>query len=103
MKVSMISGGKSVKTKKTSAFRKRDIANPVFNESFLFDIPNEYMDKISFIMAVCANPRSGSSKRIVGRIMVGPYMYSSGDGLAHWNDMLLSPRHSVAHWHELTR
>ena len=99
----MVSGGKTIKTKKTSAFRKRDIPNPVFNESFVFDIPNEYLDKISFVMAVCATPRSGSSKRIVGRIVVGPYMYSSGDGLAHWNDMLLSPRQSVAHWHELTR
>ena len=99
----MVSGGKTIKTKKTSSFRKRDISNPVFNESFVFDIPNEYLEKISFVMAVCANPRSGSSKRIVGRIVVGPYMYSSGDGLAHWNDMLLSPRHSVAHWHDLTR
>jgi len=103
VKVSMVSGGKTIKTKKTSTFRKRDISNPVFNESFVFDIPNEYLEKISFIMAVCASPRSGSSKRIVGRIVVGPYMYSSGDGLAHWNDMLLSPRHSVAHWHDLTR
>ena len=99
----MVSGGKTLKTKKTSTFRKRDITNPVFNESFVFDTPSEYMDRISFILAVCAVPRSGSSKRIVGKSVTGPYMYSSGDGLAHWNDMLLSPRHAVAHWHQLAR
>ncbi len=97
----MISGGKPIKSKKTTNYRKRDIMNPVFNESFVFETPSEYMDKISFVLTVCAHSRSGSGKRVVGRIIIGPYMYSSGDGLAHWNDMLLSPRHSIAHWHKL--
>ena len=101
IKISMISGGKQIKSKKTAHHKKRDLLNPVFNESFVFEIPSEYMERISFVLTVCATSRSGSGKRVVGRVVIGPYMYSSGDGLAHWNEMLLSPRQAIAQWHKL--
>eukprot|EP00794_Sanderia_malayensis_P016698 gene16698-18392_t len=101
VKISMISGGKPIKSKKTTNYRKRDIMNPVFNESFVFETPTEYMDRISFVLSICAHTRSSSGKRVVGRVVIGPYMYSTGDGLAHWNEMLHSPRHSIANWHKL--
>ena len=102
VKVTLITGGKPTKTKKTAIIRKGDLTNPRFNESFMFEVSSEYMDKLSVVLAVCAYPRIGhSGKKVIGRAIVGPYMYSTGDGLAHWNEMLISARKPISRWHKL--
>ena len=99
VKVSMVMNGKVAKKKKTSVVKKNN--NPVFNEAFSFTIPPSCLDRVSLMVSVLANPRLGSSKKRIGRAIVGPYMYSTGAGLSHWKDMLASPKSAVAQWHAL--
>lgn len=99
VKVSMIMGGKTLKKRKTVINKKT--AFPVFNEAFVFTILPTCLDRVSFMLSVYTVPRLGGSKKLIGRAVVGPYMYSTGQGLAHWNDMLSSPRSAVAQWHTL--
>ena len=98
MKVNLIVNGKVVKSKKTST-NKSQLDAPIFNESFVFEITNELLDRISFVLIVYAY--SGNGKRVVGKANTGPYMYSTGTGLTQWNDMLMQPRKAVAEWHKL--
>ena len=98
VKVNLIVNGKVVKSKKTST-NKSQLDAPIFNESFVFEITNELLDRISFVLIVYAY--SGNGKRVVGKANTGPYMYSTGTGLTQWNDMLMQPRKAVAEWHKL--
>lgn len=98
VKVNLIINGKTVKSKKTSV-NKSQLDAPVFNESFVFEISNDVLDRISFIVIVYAY--NGNVKRVVGKANTGPYMYSTGVGLTQWNDMLMQPRKAIAEWHKL--
>ncbi|XP_078368763.1 synaptotagmin-6-like isoform X2 [Oculina patagonica] len=99
VKVSMIMGGKTLKKRKTVTNKKN--ACPVYNEAFVFTILPSCLDRVSFMLSVYTVPRLGGSKKLIGRAVVGPYMYSTGQGLSHWNDMISSPRNPVAQWHTL--
>ena len=99
VKVSMIMGGKTLKKRKTVANKKT--ANPVYNEAFVFTLLPSYLDRVSFMLSVFTVTRLGGSKKLIGRAVVGPYMYSTDQGLSHWNDMINSPRNPVAQWHTL--
>ena len=99
VKVSMIMGGKTLKKRKTVINKKT--AFPVYNEAFVFTILPTCLDRVSFMLSLYTVPRLGGSKKLIGRAVVGPYMYSTGQGLAHWNDMIASPRSAVAQWHTL--
>ncbi|XP_005226589.2 synaptotagmin-15 isoform X3 [Bos taurus] len=39
----------------------------------------------------------------LGRVVVGPYMYTRGRELEHWNEMLSKPKELVKRWHALCR
>ncbi|CAH3031542.1 unnamed protein product [Pocillopora meandrina] len=99
VKVSMIMGGKPLKKRKTIV-KKRTVF-PVYNEAFVFSILPSCLDRVSFMLSVYTVPRLGGSKKLIGRAVVGPYMYSTGQGLSHWNDMIASPRNPIAQWHTL--
>lgn len=98
VKVNLVLNGKVAKSKKTSV-HKLDIAAPTFNESFVYEISGDLLDRASFILIVYAYNSNG--KRVIGKANTGPYMYSTGTGLTHWNDMLLQPRRTTSHWHTL--
>lgn len=92
-------GGKTLKKRKTVTNKRT--AHPVYNEAFVFTILPSCLERVSFMLAVYTVPRLGGSKKLIGRAVVGPYMYSTSQGLSHWNDMISSPRNPVAHWHTL--
>lgn len=99
VKVAMIMGGKTVKKRKTVT--KRRSSNPVYNEAFVFTLLPSDLDHISFMLSVYTGSKVGGSKKLIGRAVVGPYMFSTGQGLSHWNEMINSPRNPVAQWHSL--
>jgi len=97
-KISLIQGGKVLKSKKTNSAKKQQ--NPVFNETIRFRIKTSWLDKISVTVSICARNVLGSSKPL-GRVTVGPVMYTCGSGLEHWNDMMSAPKSGVAQWHHI--
>jgi len=97
-KLSLVQGGKILKTKRTKTTKKQQ--NPSFNETFRFHIKTSWLDKISVTVSICAKNVLGSSKSL-GRVTVGPVMYTCGAGLEHWNDMIAAPKSGVAQWHHI--
>jgi len=97
-KISLIQRGKVLKSKKTNSAKKQQ--NPVFNETIRFHIKTSWLDKISVTVSIRAKNVLGSSKPL-GRVTVGPVMYTCGSGLEHWNDMMLAPKSGVAQWHHI--
>ena len=94
VKISMIVSGKTVHVRKTT---KKSIIEPVFNESFHFDLhDDDSLEHTTLDVTVVIN------KDVIGQIFVGPSMYVTGTGLEHWQSMINSPRNAVAMWHTLS-
>lgn len=87
VKVTLVSRGKRVKKKKTSVIRNE--LNPIFNESMIFDVPQEQIDFVDMVVKVIDYDRVGSNE-LIGCIGIGP----SFDGLGkdHYFRMLENPR-----------
>lgn len=84
--------------KKKTHVKKRTL-NPVFNESFLFDIPyNEGLQNISMEFLVMDWDRM-TKNEVIGRLEIGGK--SSGQELHHWNEVMNCPRKQIAEWHKL--
>ncbi|XP_033114143.1 synaptotagmin-1-like [Anneissia japonica] len=96
VKLSMIKAKKCCKTRQTSV--KTCHLHPVFNQAFSMDLKASELEHAYIVLAVCHSMRAHG---VVGRTVIGPFVYSTGDGAEHWNDMLEAPRSAVPHWHTL--
>ncbi|XP_041351689.1 synaptotagmin-7-like isoform X2 [Gigantopelta aegis] len=96
VKIWLMQGGQKIEKKKTT-IKKRSL-NPVFNESFIFDIPWEKMRESSLDVAVMDFDKLGRNE-LIGKILLGGH--SGPMETRHWNDMVSKPRQQVAQWHLL--
>ncbi|KAI6225220.1 C2 calcium-dependent membrane targeting domain containing protein [Aphelenchoides fujianensis] len=96
VKIYLMMQNKRLEKKKTTI--KMKTLNPYFNESFSFDVTPEKMQRVHLHVIVSDYDRVGSNERI-GQVIIGGQ--ANGAGLKHWNDMLQTPRRSVAAWHVL--
>lgn len=72
--------------------------NPVYNESFMFEIQ---WDKIreAAIEVTCMDFDKLGRNEMIGKVLLGA---KSGPlETRHWNDMISKPRQQVAQWHLL--
>ncbi|PVD39243.1 hypothetical protein C0Q70_01871 [Pomacea canaliculata] len=99
VKVCLMIQNKVVKTKKSEVAKKT--ACPTFNESFTFKLPLASIDTASISVSAMQYV-SGHKDKIIGRIVVGSFMFARGKELDHWNEMVANQREQVAHWHVLT-
>jgi hypothetical protein len=85
-------------TKKRTHVKKRT-TNPVFNESFVFDVPyNEGLENVSLQFQVLDYDRV-TKNEVIGRLELGPKTGPSTQ--KHWQDVITSPRRQIADWHKL--
>uniref|UniRef100_A0A2K6V0W6 C2 domain-containing protein n=1 Tax=Saimiri boliviensis boliviensis TaxID=39432 RepID=A0A2K6V0W6_SAIBB len=98
VKVSLMNHNKFVKCKKTSAVLGS--LNPVYNETFSFKANATELDTASLSLTVVQNMEGDKSQEL-GRVVVGPYMYTRGRELEHWDEMLSKPKELVKRWHAL--
>jgi hypothetical protein len=85
-------------TKKRTHVKKRT-TNPVFNESFVFDVPyNEGLENVSLEFQVLDYDRV-TKNEVIGRLELGPKTGPSTQ--KHWQDVITSPRRQIADWHKL--
>uniref|UniRef100_F6YAN6 C2 domain-containing protein n=1 Tax=Equus caballus TaxID=9796 RepID=F6YAN6_HORSE len=98
VKVSLMNHNKFVKCRKTSAVLGS--TNPVYSETFSFKVDPAELDTASLSLTVLQNA-GGDKSCELGRVVVGPYMYTRGKELAHWDEMLGKPRELVKRWHAL--
>lgn len=97
MKIYLLFDGQRIAKKKTHV--KKRTLNPVFNESFLFDVPcNEGLKNIGLEFHVLDWDRV-TKNEVIGRVELG--VQTTGDELRHWNEVVNCPRKQFAEWHKL--
>ncbi|XP_077601006.1 uncharacterized protein LOC144215759 isoform X2 [Stigmatopora nigra] len=96
VKVWLMHKDRRVEKKKTVTMKR--CLNPVFNESFPFDIPAHVLRETTIIITVMDKDRL-SRNDVIGKIYLS---WKSGPAeVKHWKDMLARPRTNVAQWHAL--
>uniref|UniRef100_A0A3B5MPY8 Synaptotagmin-7 n=1 Tax=Xiphophorus couchianus TaxID=32473 RepID=A0A3B5MPY8_9TELE len=96
VKVWLMHKDKRVEKKKTPVIKR--CLNPVFNESFPFDVPAHVLRETTIIITVMDKDRL-SRNDVIGKIYLS---WKSGPAeVKHWKDMLARPRTNVAQWHSL--
>ncbi|XP_013361955.1 PREDICTED: synaptotagmin-7 isoform X6 [Chinchilla lanigera] len=96
VKVWLMYKDKRVEKKKTVTMKRN--LNPVFNESFAFDIPTEKLRETTIVITVMDKDKL-SRNDVIGKIYLS---WKSGPGeVRHWKDMIARPRQPVAQWHQL--
>ncbi|XP_060565038.1 synaptotagmin-7-like isoform X3 [Ruditapes philippinarum] len=89
-------GKERIEKKKTSI--KMRTLNPVYNESFMFEIQWDKIREAS-IEVTCMDFDKLGRNEMIGKVLLGS---KSGPlETRHWNDMISKPRQQVAQWHLL--
>uniref|UniRef100_A0A1B6CR94 C2 domain-containing protein n=1 Tax=Clastoptera arizonana TaxID=38151 RepID=A0A1B6CR94_9HEMI len=99
VKMYLLYNGQRIAKKKTHV--KKRTLNPVFNESFVFEIPigNEGLDNVNLEFLLLDWDRV-TKNEVIGRLELGGTK-STGSALHHWNEVCNSPRRQIAEWHKL--
>ena len=100
VRVYMLYNGQRVAKKKTHV--KRRSLNPVFNESFLFDVPSGgSLQNISLEFLLLDWDRM-TKNEIIGKVEIGARPTLTNGASLHWRHVMASPRKQIAEWHRLT-
>ncbi|KAM6416070.1 synaptotagmin-15-like [Rhynochetos jubatus] len=98
VKVSLMNHNQFIKSRKTAAVLGSP--NPVYNETFSFKADQMELDTASLSLSVLQSIK-GEKTHLLGRVVVGPFMYTRGKELEHWNEMISKPKELVKQWHAL--
>ncbi|XP_077989141.1 synaptotagmin-11-like [Glandiceps talaboti] len=85
--------------KKKTRLKKRTL-NPVFNESFLFDVPIEGLQNVSLEFQILDHDRV-TKNEIIGRLIICSKAIGE-DERRHWKEIMENPRKQIAEWHKLS-
>lgn len=97
VKIYLLYNGQRIAKKKTHV--KKRTLNPVFNESFLFDVPcNEGLHNLSLEFLLLDWDRM-TKNEVVGRLEISNK--TMGPESHHWNEVMNCPRKQIAEWHKL--
>ncbi|XP_061885784.1 synaptotagmin-11b [Entelurus aequoreus] len=98
VKVNVFYGRKRIAKKKTHV--KKCTLNPVFNESFIYDIPPELLPEISVEFLVVDFDRTAKNE-VLGRLVLG-LQSPAPTGSSHWREVCENPRRQISKWHTLS-
>uniref|UniRef100_A0A665SW21 Synaptotagmin XIb n=1 Tax=Echeneis naucrates TaxID=173247 RepID=A0A665SW21_ECHNA len=98
VKVNVFYGRKRIAKKKTHV--KKCTLNPVFNESFIYDIPPELLPEISVEFLVVDFDRT-TKNEVLGRLLLGLHS-PAPSGASHWREVCENPRRQISKWHNLS-
>ncbi|XP_057318595.1 synaptotagmin-5 isoform X2 [Microplitis mediator] len=108
VKVSLLSGDRRVKKKKTEV--KKATRSPVWNEAMSFNIPASSLASSAIEICVLDASSELGGNTIVGSCIVGPATSGNLAGSVpetvnqsreHWTSITQSPRKAIAMWHVL--
>ncbi|GLG94020.1 Uncharacterized protein GBIM_01318 [Gryllus bimaculatus] len=98
VKVWLQFGDKRIEKRKTPIFKCT--LNPVFNESFSFNVPWEKIRECSLDVMVMDFDNIGRNE-LIGRILLAGKNGSGASETKHWQDMITKPRQTIVQWHRL--
>ncbi|XP_044130335.1 synaptotagmin-11 isoform X2 [Bufo gargarizans] len=98
VKVNVYYGRKRIAKKKTHV--KKCTLSPVFNESFIYDIPIDLLPDISIEFLVIDFDRT-TKNQAVGRLILGAHSVTA-NGIEHWREVCDNPYKLIAKWHSLS-
>ncbi|CAH0687897.1 unnamed protein product [Spodoptera exigua] len=99
VKMYLLYNGQRIAKKKTHV--KKRTLNPVFNESFVFEVPaapNATLDHVSLELLVLDWDRV-TKNEVIGRLELGAA--GAGSARHHWREVQAAPRRQIADWHKL--
>ncbi|XP_062989364.1 synaptotagmin-15-like [Elgaria multicarinata webbii] len=99
VKVSLMNHNQFIKSKRTTAVVGSSA--PSYNETFSFKVDQLDLDTASLSLSVHQDAE-GEKTYSLGRVVVGPFMYTRGKELEHWNEMISKPKELVKRWHVLS-
>ena len=107
MKIELLNGGTAVKQWKSTY--KKNTANPIFNESFAFDLSKLDCSQLSVNVTVLNNSpqhqdplsEEATASTVLGRTCIGALAETKA-GKLHWTEVLSSSSQFVSLWHSLT-
>merc|ERR1712012_276281 len=87
--------------KKKTHVKKRTL-NPVFNESFVFDLPKTQDSSLNSIQLefIMLDWDRVTKNEVIGKLELGK-KGNEGSQLHHWTEIQVSPRRQIAEWHQL--
>jgi len=87
--------------KKKTHVKKRTL-NPVFNESFVFDLPKTQDSSLNSIQLefIMLDWDRVTKNEVIGKLELGKEG-NEGSQLHHWTEIQVSPRRQIAEWHQL--
>lgn len=99
VKIYLLYNNQRISKKKTHV--KKRTLNPVFNESFVFDLPRseQGLAKVQLEFMLLDWDRV-TKNEVIGRLELGGEN-CEGPELAHWKEIQASPRRQIAEWHKL--
>ncbi|KAG7295580.1 hypothetical protein JYU34_021820 [Plutella xylostella] len=98
VKVWLQFGDKRIEKRKTAIFKCT--LNPVFNDSFSFNVPWEKIRECSLDVQVMDFDNIGRNE-LIGRILLAGKNGSGASETKHWQDMITKPRQTIVQWHRL--
>ncbi|XP_076332249.1 synaptotagmin-4-like [Tachypleus tridentatus] len=97
VKIYLLYNNQRIAKKKTHV--KKRTVQPVFNESFVFEVPyNEGLENISLEFLVLDWDRV-TKNEVIGRLEIGSKAGAAAQ--QHWTEVSHSPRRQIAEWHKL--
>ncbi|KAJ8975649.1 hypothetical protein NQ317_012987 [Molorchus minor] len=98
VKVWLQFGDKRIEKRKTAVFKCT--LNPVFNDTFSFNVPWEKIRECSLDVMVMDFDNIGRNE-LIGRILLAGKNGSGSLETKHWQDMITKPRQTIVQWHRL--
>jgi len=98
VKVWLYFGDKRVEKRKTPVYKCT--LEPVFNETFTFNVPWEKIRECSLDVRVMDFDNIGRNE-LIGRISLTGKNSTGASETKHWQDMITKPRQAVIQWHRL--
>jgi len=99
VKVTLLStSGKQVAKSKTTI--RKSMADPEYNESFMYEISEKDLQLVTLTIAVIAISKARKKKEMIGWFSLGKN-YSGQEEIRHWNDMIQEKEQNINCWHTL--
>lgn len=93
---------RGVRARRTAAVEVGDDGATLISECFHFRLKADELHTTS-VTIQALQPHSAYAKdRLLGKFVLGSYMFARGRALQHWNSALAAPMEQVKQWHPLT-